>query len=339
MAGVLTVGWLRGRDFDLMFILGVVALAWASAWVVIQQPALLIPIVLADQWLLGYHHVVATYTRLCFDRESLAAHRFLVFGLPVLIVAGVVAAAAGIGLWTLPTTYFYWQWFHYARQSWGVAQVYRRKAGAPLADQGRLFQIAFYLMPVWGILHRSAQDPGQFLGMELRVLPVHAWLADAAGIAAVIAVVWWLAGRIGAYWRGALPVAHTLYLLTHFAVFYVGYIVIDDVTAGWLAANVWHNAQYILFVWMFNNNRFKTGVDPKSRFLSTISQTNKAWLYFLTCLAISSGVYLALESAVGALPLLLLMYQIINFHHYVADAVIWKVRRASLQRTLGLPAS
>jgi hypothetical protein len=120
--------------------------------------------------------------------------------------------------------------------------------------------------------------------------------------------------------------------------FYIGYIVIDDITVGWLAVNIWHNAQYILFVWMFNNNRFKGGVDPRSRFLSTISQTDKAWLYFLTCLAVSTTVYFAIELSIGALPMLVAAYQVINFHHYVADAVIWKVRRRSLQRTLGLTA-
>ncbi len=333
------VGWLRGRDFDLCFILGIVALGLVSAWVVIEEPRLLIPVVLADQWLLGYHHVVSTYTRLCFDRESLAAHRFIVFQLPFLVLAGVLALAIGFGLWTLPTLYFYWQWFHYSRQSWGVAQVYRRKAGNNAAtEQGWLFQATFYLMPLWGVLHRSYQDPDRFLGMEVRTLPVSGWIVDAVGIAAFAALAWWFAGRAIAYWRGRLPLAHTLYLLTHFAMFYIGYIVIDDITIGWLAVNVWHNAQYILFVWMFNNNRFKGGIDPKARFLSTISQTNKVWLYFLSCLGISTAVYLTLEFSVGALPLLLLSYQVINFHHYIADAVIWKVRRKSLQKTLGLTA-
>ncbi|NJR71545.1 MAG: alpha/beta fold hydrolase, partial [Synechococcales cyanobacterium CRU_2_2] len=36
--------------------------------------------------------------------------------------------AAGLGLWSIVTLYLYWQWFHYTRQSWGISQVYRRKA-------------------------------------------------------------------------------------------------------------------------------------------------------------------------------------------------------------------
>lgn len=335
---VIPAGWLRGREFDLTFILGLAALGLVSAWVVVQNPNLLVPVVLADQWLLGYHHVVSTYTRLCFDRAGFAAHRFIVLQLPFLVLAAVAALAFGIGLWTLATIYFYWQWFHYSRQSWGVAQVYRRKAGEQASPPGRLFQATFYLMPLWGVLHRSYQDPGKFLGMELRVLPVPGWMVDVVGIAALAALALWAAGRVLAWWRGRLPIAHTLYLLAHFGMFYVGYILIDDITVGWLAVNVWHNAQYILFVWMYNNNRFKAGIDPKARFLSSISQKGKAWRYFLNCLAISTLAYLAIVLSVGALPFLVITYQVINFHHYIADAVIWKVRRKSLQKTLGLAA-
>ena len=68
---------------------------------------------------------------------------------------------------------------------------------------------------------------------------------------------------------------HTLYPLSHFAVFATGYLWIGDITYGWLAINVWHNAQYILFVWLFNTRRFKDGVDPEARFLSYISQPNR----------------------------------------------------------------
>ena len=64
-------------------------------------------------------------------------------------------------------------------------------------------------LPVWGILARSHQDPGLFLGMELRMAPVPAWAVDLAGAAAVLAVGWWGASRLAMWARGRLPVAHT----------------------------------------------------------------------------------------------------------------------------------
>ena len=42
--------------------------------------------------------------------------------------------------------------------------------------------------------------------------------------------------------------------------------------------------------------------------------------------------------AASTLPLMLIAYQTINFHHYVVDSVIWKVRKPALRRTLGISA-
>jgi hypothetical protein len=39
---------------------------------------------------------------------------------------------------------------------------------------------------------------------------------------------------------------------------------------------------------------------------------------------------------ITTLPLFAVVYQGINFHHYVVDAVIWKVRKKSLRENLGI---
>jgi hypothetical protein len=39
---------------------------------------------------------------------------------------------------------------------------------------------------------------------------------------------------------------------------------------------------------------------------------------------------------VASLPLVAIVYQAINFHHYVVDAVIWKVRRKPVQQNFGI---
>ncbi|MEE9301542.1 MAG: hypothetical protein V3V17_10530 [Alphaproteobacteria bacterium] len=335
----LPAAWLRAPSFDLGFILGIAAVALISGLVAVQVPEIFPIVFLANIWLLGYHHVISTYTRLCFDRESFLKHRFLIFGVPPLLVAGTGLLAYFLGLWALASLYLYWQWFHYTRQSWGIAQIYRRKAGGITEENEHLSKIAFYLLPLWGILHRSYQDPGSFLGLELKVIPVPELAVDLVGIAAVAAFAWWLISRATMLWKGRLPLAHTLYLLSHYAIFYVGYLMIDDINAGWLVINIWHNAQYIAIVWLYNNNRYKDGIDPKAIFLSTISQTRNAWRYLLVCFAISSLLYLGLNMAFASLAILVVIYQIINFHHYIVDGVIWKVRRKGVGRHFGIATS
>lgn len=108
-----TWAWLRSPRFDLFFILGIPAAAILTGLVVIWRPDLFIPILIFDLWFLGYHHVISTYTRLCFDRKSFSEHWALFAVLLPLVTIGTLAVAYVFGLWTIVSIYFYWQWFHY----------------------------------------------------------------------------------------------------------------------------------------------------------------------------------------------------------------------------------
>lgn len=327
-----SIAWLRGRSFDLWFIIGIAALAIAGGAAVSIQPSLFPMILFIDLWLLGYHHVISTFTRILFDRESFSQYWTLVTILPVVVLAGVVAMAQLIGFWSVATLYLYWQWFHYSRQSYGIAQAYRRKSPTLVTESSTLFQVIFYLVPVWGILHRSAQAPTSFLAMELRVLPVPGIVADAVGAVAIAALVLWAGRKVVEARRGQLAVAHTMFVASHFAVFLVGYVLLDNINHGWLVLNVWHNAQYIMFVWLYNNNRFKNQVDPKHKLLSTLSQTRNIALYLGFSLAATTLFYVlirevAIVVATGAFTAVVLAYQVLNFHHYIVDAIIWRSRK------------
>jgi hypothetical protein len=336
-------GWLRNHSFDLAFVRGVLLLALLSGFIVVARPELFIYVLVADLWLLGYHHVISTYTRLAFDKQSLKEHRFHVFVLPFIVFAVTFGVAWAVGIWIVATVYLYWQWFHYTRQSWGISQVYRAKSGG-LVDEPELYsKLCFYLLPLWGILYRSWQAPDEFLFVELRVIPTPELLVDVVGFAAILSVLVWIANRVRAWRAGRLPVAHTWYMLSHFLVFFVGYLLIDDITMGWLVINVWHNAQYILFVWLFNANRFKNGVDQSAEFLSTISQPQNFVRYMFWCLVISTTIYFTVNvvtqnQVFAGLPLMVLAYQTLNFHHYIVDSRIWKVRKKPMQKTLELKA-
>jgi hypothetical protein len=96
-----------------------------------------------------------------------------------------------------------------------------------------------------------------------------------------------------------------------------------------------------LFVWLFNTRRFKDGIDPQARFLSYISQAQRRWLYLLICVGITGVIYWGILGTLNALffaglSATIVLYQIVNFHHYVVDAMIWKLRKAPIRRTLGL---
>jgi hypothetical protein len=332
--------WLYSARFDLTFVAGTASLALLAAVAVGLSPSLFSVILIADLWLLGYHHVIGTFTRLTFDRESFKRYLGLVTWLPLVVIASVVALAWVVGTWVLPTIYLYWQWWHYTRQSYGVAQMYRVKNGESSLNQWEL-KALIYALPLAGLLNRSHQDPAQFLGMELRLIWVPEAVVMVAGGIAVASIALWTMRQFQAMRRGTPAWTYSGYLLTHVVVFTTGYFLLPNIDHGWLALNIWHNSQYLLVVWMFNNKRFKDQVSQEHPFLSKLSQRGNVLKFFGTTLALSTAAYLTLASfevalASTALPLAVVVYQVINFHHYIVDSVIWKVRKPQMRADLGL---
>ena len=194
--------WLRGAGFDSALILGGIALALLSGTAIVIEPSLFYPILVVDLWVLGYHHVIATFTRLCFDKPSFEERRWMIVYLVPMVALVTVLAAWQIGIWLIVTIYFYWQWWHYTRQSWGISRAYRRADPAALYEDGWLDQAIFYSMPVYGILLRSSENHSQFIGMELWALPVAGAVASIAGYAAGALLVVWATRRFVAAVRG-----------------------------------------------------------------------------------------------------------------------------------------
>src|SRR3954462_160579 len=96
----------------------------AAAWV----PSLFLPLLTFHTWCFGFDHVIATYTKLAGLPEDRRRNRVLLCLLPPLLFAATLATGQSAGIGALNTIYFVFQWFHTTRQSWGIAQHYRRAA-------------------------------------------------------------------------------------------------------------------------------------------------------------------------------------------------------------------
>jgi len=334
------IGWLRNRDFDLVLICGVAAAALAAGGLIAAMPAAIGFILFVDVWLLGGPHVAATFVRLAPDKVGLSTHRFLVFVLPVIVLAAISALAIGVGITLVATIYFYWQWYHTLRQSWGIAQLYRRRSSVPVREHPLFAEGLFALVALWGLLHRLTTDSEYAifpnLPLSLPLIPV--WFADGVvGTAAVLGLAFWAIGRIREYWAGELATAHALFSASHYLIFIVGYVVMDNVAGGWLVTNIWHTAQYLMLVWMFNESTAAKSQAPDGWFRRATAG-NKAGWYFLLCFLMAFPFYLAftVTPAWGgaSIAIAFVANQTLTFHHFIVDAVIWRARR----KTVGTPA-
>ena len=156
-------GWLRSPGFDSVFIVGLLALGLLAGAVVLANPTLFATVLMLNLWLLGFHHVIATYTRLVFDTDSFQQHKALVLYLPlgILLLTGLIGVS--IGPQVLTTIYLYWQWYHYTRQSEGISKAYAKKSGHNAAKPDLITRLTFWIVPLEVKKKPHSDEPGYSL--------------------------------------------------------------------------------------------------------------------------------------------------------------------------------
>lgn len=249
---LLGTGWRRSARVDLPFLLAIPALALACGLLAAVDRRLVPALLLVDLALLTGPWAVLVGDRWGNGRAERTGGSLRAAWMPLLLWTILAGVAFTVAAWLPVTLYFYWQWFNGTQRSWSLTESYRRHVD-PAADLGdrALLTSAFYMVPAWGILHRCAQGPDGFLGLHIQLMPVPQPMVHVIGIAASGAVALWLVERAIAWSEGRLPLAHTIYALSHFAVFAVAFRLIDDVVAGWLVSHIWRNAQdlYLARLW------------------------------------------------------------------------------------------
>lgn len=338
----LTHSTFRTPLFDVFFIVMIPLLGIAAAIIAGMGPMAFETVLSLNLFFLGYHHVISTYTRLGVSQLNSNETRFLTLVLPFLVF-GFVAACAYFGeIWVVPTIYLHWQWWHYTRQSEGISKAIRFKIKSCEGGDERFNRLVFYAVPVAAFAVMSARDPATFLFVEVETLPISMSVALGLVIIAVSLQLVWLWNQIGALKQGTLKLQHFGYLLSHQAIYWVAYAAFDNIDIGWIAINVWHNSQYIAFVWHFNTQRFRDGFTRKHPILSWLTQPGVVRIiaYFFLCLLITYYFYEGVSWSVrflgdySVLPIGIIAYQTINFHHYIVDTLIWKLRKPTVRENI-----
>ena len=325
--GGLLAGYPR---FEWVFIFGTLVLALVFGMVATISPTWLIAAVLVDIWLFANPHVVATYTRIGARVPDIKRHWFLIFFLPLVVFIGVVTTALAYEVAGLFTLYFVAQTYHITRQSYGIARAFKRVESNPFRPD-RPAEALIYFFPVWGLFARCADAPQAFLGYPIQLPPIPAQAAEMAGLLAISCGVWWLQRQCRRVLAGEGNWRHDAFVLSHVCVSLTAYIWIDDISVGWLVVNVWHNLQYLLFVWVQNLRRdrqTKAGVSLEADFVALWKSAAK---YGCLCLLLGAALYQVVDWAgmqllwLG-LPMVLVAHFTVNYHHYLVDGVIWKRR-------------
>jgi hypothetical protein len=323
-----------GPVFDPLWIGGGVTLPVAG-WLLLDGRSAADLLGLSLPWLVllvNQAHFSASTVRLYSKPGAVAAHPFLAFALPLVVVAAlgaclVFSAQLGRHLWALAMT---WSPYHYAAQAFGLASMYCYRSGFPLGPLERRFLRWTCLMPFFRSLLGGAAS-GLGLGW---VLPSE-WLGRPAVALAVVLGVEVLDLLVFAMPALFLAVASRRArggesgppLLALFPVVANGlWFVLFDSLNAFVWATIFHGIQYLAVVGVFHD-RERRGASP----LGGGSARRVAALY-AGCVALGYALFqcwpLAWELAgFGAVESTFLVIAAINVHHFVVDAYVWRLRR------------
>lgn len=309
-----------------MILANLFAALFAGALALGSAP-LMLAVLFVDTWFFANPHLVATYTRIRAISPAIRTHWFLIFVAPLLIAVILTVIALAYETAGLFAVYFAAQAFHVARQSYGIA---RRHELRPSGRHQRLPCFLIHIFPLWGYLHRSAQAPGSFLGYPIWLPPVPQELANSAGVVAVAAFLYWIWRLFKQKGQAQRNGPFNGFVFSHLLVSFIGYFWIGDITVGWLVVNVWHNIQYLIFV----HRQGRSGAHGPSPSRPSWPEMLKATaVFFIPCAVLGAAVY-GIANGVGqsllwlGFPTVLIAHFVLNFHHYLADSLIWKRRRA-----------
>jgi hypothetical protein len=325
---------------DKLFIFFIPLVAILSATFVSVYPQYFSLVLALDLWLLGYHHVISTFSRIGFDQKNIIENWKLLFPLPLLVFISVYSTYTLGGGILIGSLYLYWQWYHYTRQSEGISKAYGMKSGSKNFVNNPFNRAAFYFVPLFSFIYMLGKGDDKFLGIPIFTIPLTPEFRSLLLILSCSIALIWILLALKSLYNKSISLIYFCYMLSHFIIYIYSYLFIDNINFSWLSINIWHNAQYIFFVWLFNRKKYSSGVSSEHIIISYLSQPGRIWIYIGSFICLTSLIYHQLEFAVDVLaestdiPLIILVYSTINFHHYIVDSQIWKLKSQKLRSNI-----
>ena len=258
---------------------------------------------------------------------------------PLALVAWAVVALAArsphaLGL--LIQLMFLLVGWHYVKQGFGVMTVLAARRGVRFSPRERLVILA-HCYAGWAYAWASPYDPGKEVeekgvvyttiahphGLERATLVL--FLATAVVLLVVLALKWRREGR--------LPIVTPLVALLCSIWVWSVYSSIDPLVI--YAIPALHSAQYLYFVWLMKGNEarerqgppwFETSARTRVGLLVAASLA-LGWLLFHGAPSALDDLLVPRRSRftdLGATPYFAALFAVVNIHHYLMDAVIWR---------------
>jgi hypothetical protein len=129
---------------------------------------------LLDAFLFASPHLFSSYLRVYSDKAEVERYKVVSFVIPIIIILitySIIHFSEMSLLWTLGSVYFYWQWWHHARQSFGIGRKYQFSLNEKLSDLDlKLNDITLWSIAILGICLKSNIVGDHYEGIPLKVI-------------------------------------------------------------------------------------------------------------------------------------------------------------------------
>lgn len=273
-------------------------------------------------------HLMSTYFRTYTEKAELERYKAYTIYLPVLLVLGIALFIHYFGvnfLWVLGSIYFYWQWWHHARQSFGLGRKYQRSNEYEISDSDkRVNDLAIWAVAILGIVLKSNAAGDHYETIPIKAIHLPLFVTYSLIALAGVYIFFFIGRQL--YLASSKQTIQAQFL-THWLIqsfVFICFFGLLPTDIGIIAASFWHCTQYISYVHEHQEKKVSNNILQHPFFQNLFSRDN--WLVYLGVLITVSFVLPALRLGFQALQLnsLALAFSIaVTFHHYILDGVIW----------------
>lgn len=282
----------------------------------------------------NWAHFASSTVRFYTKTGEVSRHRFLAFGLPLLMLAAVLAGIAAPDWFgkNLTALFLTWSPYHYAAQAFGISMIYVYRSGiAPSAMEKRWIWWTCMLPFLTALIDLRDRSISTAMGVGgIRwILPEHVILASADWIhaARMVLIPFIFALPLWLMLRGRLPwLAGTLIMTNGLWL----------VALPYYSASIWitvaHSIQYlclVTYVHARDNGAQAEASKSPSYYIAT---------FYLLSALVGFLLFMGLPQVIGWTGALtggeMDMAQIgwmvvvaINLHHFIVDGYIWRSKK------------
>lgn len=272
-------------------------------------------------------HFAASTVRLYTKENSFRDLPFVTMGLPLVALLALGAALvfpAALGRHVM-ALYFTWSPYHYAAQAYGLAVMYAYRSGSALSVNDKRLLRAACLLP-FAYAFVAARGAGIEWLVPSSALPVEGWTRarnlalDVLGVLTFAAPVIFFARSLFTA-KSRLPLISLMAMIAN-GVWWVTLTYWD----AFIWATIFHGLQYLAIALVFHvKDRQRQEATPRPWW-------HHAAGFYAACLGLG---YLLFQVWPHAGPLvgfayaqtMLLVVAVINIHHFIVDAFIWRLRK------------